>query len=58
MKKCTVIKHRGMDIVFIDLAQANSQQTVEIFAEASKIIETKPGMPRVFSARITARKPE
>ena len=42
MKKCTVIKHQGIDIVFIDLAQANSQQTVEIFAEARKIIEAFP----------------
>lgn len=41
------------------LAEAGfSAITVVDKAEASKIIETKPGMPRVFSARITARKPE
>ncbi len=42
MKKCSVINHRGVDIVFVDLSKANSQQTVEIFAEASTLIETFP----------------
>lgn len=42
MQKCHTVKHMGIEIVVVDLANSTPDQSIEIMANASTLISSKP----------------